>query len=220
MPILFYRRTRGEDNELSMFRLRRKVSLEEWSAAVYGAPILHPEKETESHLAGLTEMLVLQDIRVILESAKIFHETKYYKTREDRYLLARERYRHLQTLKKYARPYSEKNLMKMIKKAEQTMEKIEAEKATIPKRQLKEITNENLRLLQTTCPHCGAPMKVKRTSQQIICEYCGSTSVWDINPWQVEYVNTEQAGYEYEKGRIRAREEMKRSSPKEPKDRG
>ena len=186
MPILFYRRTRGEDNELSMFRLRRKVSLEEWSAAVYGAPILHPEKETESHLAGLTEMLVLQDIRVILESAKIFHETKYYKTREDRYLLARERYRHLQTLKKYARPYSEKNLMKMIKKAEQTMEKIEAEKATIPKRQLKEITNENLRSLQTTCPHCGAPMKVKRTSQQIICEYCGSTSVWDINPWQVE----------------------------------
>ena len=115
-------------------------------------------------------MLVLQDIRVILESAKLFHETKYYKTREDRYLLARERYRHLQTLKKYARPYSEKNLMKMIKKAEQTMEKIEAEKATIPKRQLKEITNENLRLLQTTCPHCGAPMKVKRTSQQIICE--------------------------------------------------
>lgn len=44
-----------------MFRFKRKVSLEEWSAAVYGAPILHPEKETESHLAGLTEMLVLQD---------------------------------------------------------------------------------------------------------------------------------------------------------------
>ena len=87
------------------------------------------------------------------------------------------------------------------------MEKMEAEKATIPTRKLKEITNENLRLLQTTCPHCGAPMKVKRTSQQIACEYCGATSVWETNPWQVEYVNTEQAGYEYEKGRIRARKE-------------
>ena len=194
-----------------MFRFRRKVSLEEWSAAVYGAPILHPEEETESHLASETEMLILQDIRVILESAKIFHETEYYQTRESRYLLARDRYRHLLTLKKYARPYSEKNLMKMIKQAEKAMAQIEAEKATIPTRKLKEITNENLRLLQTTCPHCGAPMKVKRTAQQIVCEYCGATSVWETNPWQVEYVNTEQAGYEFEKGRIRAREEAERS---------
>ena len=198
-----------------MFGWKKKVNLEEWSAAMYGAPILHPEKEAETHLAGLTEMLVLQDIRVILESAKIFQETEYYRTREDRYILARDRYRHLLTLKKYARPYSEKNLMKMIKKAERAMEKIESEKATIPKRQLKEITNENLRLLQTTCPHCGAPMKVKRTSLQIIGEYCGSTSVWDINPWQVEYVNAEQVGYEFEQGRNRARREKKRSAHKE-----
>ena len=182
----------------------KNVNLEEWSAAVYGAPILHPENETESHLAGLTEMLVLQDVRVIMESAKIFHETEYFKTRENRYLLARERYRHLLTLKKYARPFSEKDLIKMIKQAEKAMEQMEVEKATIPTRTLKEITNENLDLIQTTCQHCGAPLKVKRGAQQIVCEYCGSTSVWGTNPWQVEYVNCEQAGYEFEKGRIRA----------------
>lgn len=184
-----------------------KASLEEWAAAVYGAPIYHPENETESHLAGLTEKLVLQDIRVIMESVKIFHETEYYKTRENRYLLARDRYRHLLTLKKFARPFSEKNLMKMIKQAEKAMEQMETEKNTIPTRKLKEITNENLNLIQTTCQHCGAPLLVKRGAQQIVCEYCGSSSVWGNNPWQVEYVNSEQAGYEFEKGRIRAQKD-------------
>ena len=32
-------------------------------------------------------------------------------------------------------------------------------------------------------------MKVRPTSQQIVCEYCGATSILNKNPWQVEYIN-------------------------------
>lgn len=190
-----------------MFRSKKEFNLEEWSAAVYGAPILHPEEETESHLAGLTEMLILQDVRIILESEKILRESANIKTRESRYFSAQERYRHLLSLKKYARPYSEGNLLELIQKAEKAMESIEEEKTSIPARKLKEYDVENAKLIQTICTHCGAPMKVRPTSRQIVCEYCGATSVLDKNPWQVEYVNSEQAGYEFEQGRIRAREE-------------
>ena len=110
------------------------------------------------------------------------------------------------TLKQYARPYSEKDLTKLIQKAEKAMEHIEAQKASIPTRKLKEYDVENAKLIQTICTHCGAPMKVRPTSQQIVCEYCGATAVLDKNLWQVEYVNADQAGYEFEQGRIRARE--------------
>ena len=60
-----------------------------------------------------------------------------------------------------------------------------------------------MKTLDTTCPNCGAPLKVNLETHDATCEYCGSHIVFD---------NDEQAGYEFEKGRQRAQQEYEQES--------
>ena len=61
-----------------------------------------------------------------------------------------------------------------------------------------------MQLLKTTCPHCGAPLIIDQAAKQAVCEYCGMTTILDQETTHIEYTNSEQAGYDFEKGRLRA----------------
>ena len=67
-----------------------------------------------------------------------------------------------------------------------------------------------MRLIQTICPHCGAPLKVDESMKQAVCEYCGMTTLVDHETAQSAEIDSEQAGYDFEKGRQRAHAEMAR----------
>ena len=64
-----------------------------------------------------------------------------------------------------------------------------------------------MRLIDMTCPHCNALLRVDADNKRAICEYCGATILIDDEVRHVRYDNAEQAGYEFEKGRQRAQAE-------------
>lgn len=69
-----------------------------------------------------------------------------------------------------------------------------------------------MKLIQTVCPHCGAPLKVDESINQVICEYCGMTTLIEHDKAQPAEVDSEQAGYDFEKGRQRAQAELARQT--------
>ena len=65
-----------------------------------------------------------------------------------------------------------------------------------------------MKLIDTTCPHCGAQMQINTEQRQAKCEHCGATLLIDDEAEHVRYDNAEEAGYNFEKGRQRAQAEM------------
>lgn len=65
-----------------------------------------------------------------------------------------------------------------------------------------------MKQISMVCPHCGAPLNAHASAKQVVCEYCGATSFLIPETKQVEYRNSEQVGYEFEKGRLRAQAEQ------------
>ena len=63
-----------------------------------------------------------------------------------------------------------------------------------------------MKLVDLTCPHCGAKLTVDADDQEASCEYCGSRLLLDDEDDDVyiHYEDMEQAGYEFEKGRQKA----------------
>ena len=52
-----------------------------------------------------------------------------------------------------------------------------------------------MRLMDLTCPHCGAQMQVNAELRQAKCEHCGATLLIDDETKHVQYDNAEEAGY-------------------------
>ncbi len=80
-----------------------------------------------------------------------------------------------------------------------------------------------MKLINANCPNCGAPLEFDEGDSQAICEYCDSVIVLDD---EFKRKNYEEAGYNFEMGRQRAREELNRkyvpqnqNSTAEPKER-
>lgn len=69
-----------------------------------------------------------------------------------------------------------------------------------------------MKLVDVTCPHCGATLKVDPTSKTATCEYCGASFLIDDETQHVQYDDAEKAGYEFEKGRQRAQKEAQSAS--------
>ncbi len=65
-----------------------------------------------------------------------------------------------------------------------------------------------MKLLQTSCPRCGANMRVIPEASKAVCDYCGTTVLIDDEIKRIEYTNAEEAGYKFEKGRLRAQAEQ------------
>ncbi len=61
-----------------------------------------------------------------------------------------------------------------------------------------------MEVMTYTCPHCGANLSVRINQKRIICDYCDSVIM--LNGTQANE-DSEEAGYRFEKGRQRAREE-------------
>lgn len=67
-----------------------------------------------------------------------------------------------------------------------------------------------MKLLDMTCPHCGSTLKIQPGSKKAICEFCGSEFLLDDEVRSVQFEDAEEAGYQFEKGRQRARKETRK----------
>ena len=65
-----------------------------------------------------------------------------------------------------------------------------------------------MKLVERNCPHCGARLEIDEDKKKAFCMYCGAELTIDTEKPATTYNNAETAGYEFEKGRQRAREEM------------
>ena len=61
-----------------------------------------------------------------------------------------------------------------------------------------------MKIINQTCPKCGANLKTTETGGSAFCEYCGAEVILDDEKVHVQYDNAEEAGYSFEKGRQRA----------------
>lgn len=64
-----------------------------------------------------------------------------------------------------------------------------------------------MKLVETKCPSCGAQINVDADNKQTTCEFCGANVLLDDEAQHITYDNAESAGYQFEKGRIKAQKE-------------
>ena len=64
-----------------------------------------------------------------------------------------------------------------------------------------------MKMVNLTCPGCGRQMGLSADGKQASCPFCGSHALIDDERKHIVYDNAEQAGYEFEKGRQRAKAE-------------
>ena len=64
-----------------------------------------------------------------------------------------------------------------------------------------------MKLTSMICPRCGAPIRIPDNAKRVICEYCDSPITVEQTVESVDYGNAEEAGYNFEKGRMRAQAE-------------
>lgn len=65
-----------------------------------------------------------------------------------------------------------------------------------------------MKLVDMKCPNCGAKLQVNSELKKATCNYCGQDFAIDDEVQHLQYDNVEQAGYEFEKGRQRAKAEQ------------
>ena len=64
-----------------------------------------------------------------------------------------------------------------------------------------------MKIVQITCPNCGGQLNIDEEKKKDYCMYCGTPIYLDDEINHVEVDVTEEAGYKFEKGRIKAQEE-------------
>lgn len=65
-----------------------------------------------------------------------------------------------------------------------------------------------MKLFSVTCPKCGGKLDVTPNSKMVTCEYCKCDFLIDEEIKRMRLDNAEQAGYDFEKGRQRALEDI------------
>lgn len=69
---------------------------------------------------------------------------------------------------------------------------------------------KRVQLTDMACPSCGANLKYEPGSTRALCEYCGSYIHIDtFTSPESELISAEEAGYRFERGRQRARDEAR-----------
>ena len=69
-----------------------------------------------------------------------------------------------------------------------------------------------MKLIDTTCPKCGADLHIDADRKSAFCEYCGGQVLIDDEVQHLQIDNAESAGYAFEKGRQRAQNEARAHS--------
>lgn len=64
-----------------------------------------------------------------------------------------------------------------------------------------------MKLVEMKCENCGAQLKVNIEQKHSYCQLCGAEFLLDDEVQHIKYDDMEQAGYEFEKGRIKAQQE-------------
>lgn len=64
-----------------------------------------------------------------------------------------------------------------------------------------------MKLIEMICPRCGAHLQVHEDTKRLRCEHCGTTLLLDDEAQHVQFDNADDAGYQFEKGRQRAKRE-------------
>lgn len=64
-----------------------------------------------------------------------------------------------------------------------------------------------MKLVELKCKNCGAVLKVQADSINIHCDHCKTSYKLDDEAQHIKYDEMEKAGYDYEKGRLRAKQE-------------
>ena len=57
-----------------------------------------------------------------------------------------------------------------------------------------------MRLINMTCPNCGAQLQVDADKKQVFCEHCGTKLLIDDNVYHIQYDNAEDAGFRHMSG--------------------
>ena len=65
-----------------------------------------------------------------------------------------------------------------------------------------------MKLTSLKCPNCNCTMQVNPEKKEVECVYCGTKFAIDEEKQLLQINNAEQLGYEFEKGRQKAKEEQ------------
>lgn len=68
-----------------------------------------------------------------------------------------------------------------------------------------------MKLIHMRCPGCGSNLEIDLDGKQAFCQFCGAKLLIDDEVQRIEIENPQQAGYEFEKGRQKAREEAEKA---------
>ena len=69
-----------------------------------------------------------------------------------------------------------------------------------------------MKIVNLTCPGCGARLEVDMDRKMAFCSYCGAALPIDDEIQKVQLDGAEKVGYEFEKGRQRAQAEVAQAS--------
>lgn len=67
-----------------------------------------------------------------------------------------------------------------------------------------------MKILNMSCPNCKGQLTIDMENKKAICEHCGTVVLIDDEIQHLQYDNAEDAGYNFEKGRMKAWEERER----------
>lgn len=70
-----------------------------------------------------------------------------------------------------------------------------------------------MKLIKLTCPNCGAQLEVDLAMKTMFCDFCGTEVLIDQEKHLLHFEGAEEAGYQFERGRLRAQREAQQSYP-------
>ena len=104
-----------------MFFFRKnKIDKAAWAALVYEKPPKNVEKEPEERLSRLTSLMLMQHLRIIVDSVRIVQATKNDETRRSRTELTLEHYQKMVKFK----PYCNEEQLELLQQAESLIKKL------------------------------------------------------------------------------------------------
>ena len=70
-----------------------------------------------------------------------------------------------------------------------------------------------MKLVELKCKNCGAILKIEPGTTDVRCEHCKARYKFDDEARHIKYDDMEKAGYDYEKGKLKARQEHELEKP-------
>ncbi len=69
-----------------------------------------------------------------------------------------------------------------------------------------------MKLVELRCKNCGSGLQMNENDKEVTCKYCNTTFKFDDEIQHIKYDEMEQAGYDFEIGKIRAQQDNDNST--------